>query len=40
MDTCKGVYGHECVFPFKYQGIEYDGCTWTDAEFGLQEGER
>ena len=31
---CTGVNGEPCIFPFLYEGISFDKCTYYDANFG------
>ena len=31
---CTGVNGEPCIFPFLYQGMSFDKCTFYDANFG------
>ena len=28
--ACATTSGERCVFPFKYDGIDYDSCTYKD----------
>merc|ERR1719158_2412646 len=30
-NTCKTLTSETCVFPFKYQGVTYSQCTYTDS---------
>ena len=32
--ACVTVKGNPCVFPFKYEGVEYDACTRKDSVNG------